>query len=285
MHRTKRRALSLAAVLGLIVIAMAGLAYMAVRRHQNTLRLADAVRKGDAAEVQSALADGADPNAPASPAALTLADTLQLMFHLRPPKEEADTIFLYAAEHDNERILRSLLDAGGDVRKHIGNGGTALTRAVASQSHGNVALLVKFGADLNCYGQSDPPLAAALDRRKPNTEDLQFLLAHGADPNGYDQYGITPLMWAAFDSSPENVPLLLKAGANLNARDSVGATALMHAAVSGNLKATEALLKVGADSTLRDNRGRPAEDIAVAMGKKPCAQLISHYRLRSASPR
>ena len=289
MTSKKRRAVRWAAGLSLMVIAMACFAFTALERHGKTLRLAEAVNRGERAderEVRALLASGADPNAPFGIQALTLTDALRVALRLKQPQESKQTIFLYAASHVNERVLRCLLEAGGDVRRHTPFGGTPLCLAVGSHLHRNVEMLVQHGADVNCYGQPHTPLSEVFSTfgfgKIPNSDDLAFLLAHGADPNGHDQYGITPLMWAGFRSSPETIGLLLQAHADLNARDTVGATPLIHAVISGNSTACAVFLKAGADPTLRDHQGRTAEEIAVAAGNKPLAALIQHYTLHRA---
>ena len=252
MKRSKR-----AAVAGGIAIALACLAiaaFTSVERHQNTVRLAGAVHRGAEAEVQALLARGADPNAPIQSPALTLVDVLRVMFRLKPPEATRETILVYAAAHSNERILRSLLEAGGDVHRQTDYEELALTKAVEVRAHRNVELLVQHGANLNCYGQLRTPLSAVFNRI-PDPEDLLFLLAHGADPNGHDSYGRTPLMCAAFEGTPESIDALIRVHAEIDRQDTVGATALMHAALVGNSKTIDALLKAGADPTLRDHKG------------------------------
>jgi ankyrin repeat protein len=278
MGKTKQRVVGSMTVLILVAIVVACFAFSAFQRQQNTLRLGDAVRRrrGSEAEVRSLLASGADPNAPASPPLLTLAEMLRSMFRRRQPQGQQETIFIYASGHQNERILRILLESGGDMRQQTYYGATALLMALGAQSHPNVELLVQHGADVNCYGARMIPLAAAL-HRTPGTEDLVFLLAHGADPNGYDQYGISPLMWAAFYGDPTCIRVLLQAGADINRRDTVGATALMHAVLNGKKQPIEVLLEAGADPTLRDQRGRTAEDLAIAMRNKPLEQFLHNY--------
>lgn len=282
MNRSKR-----AAVAGGIAIALACLAtatFTSVERQQASLRLADAVRKGAEADVQALLVRGADPNAPIQSPNVTLADVLRVMLRLKPPEATRETILVYAAAHSNERVLRSLLEAGGDVHRQTEYEELALTRAVEARAHRNVELLVQHGANLNCYGQLHTPLSAVFNR-VPDPEDLFFLLAHGADPNGHDAYGITPLMWAAFEGDPKSIKTLIHVHADIDRRDTVGATALIHAALVGNLQTIEALLKAGADPTLRDLKGRTAEDIAVITGNKPLAVLLHDCRRYGAHSR
>src|SRR5579885_1313166 len=73
---------------------------------------------------------------------------------------------------------------------------------------------------------------AAADGR---TEDLERLVAHGANVNARGLDGMTPLYWAMEHESKDGVSWLLNHGADPNAvfaRDGTSATSL--AAMSGN---------------------------------------------------
>jgi hypothetical protein len=118
-------------------------------------------------------------------------------------------------------------------------------------------------------GQTPIYLAA---RGRPKM--VEYLLAHGADPNATTRDGRTPLMhavktgWltvvkpALIDGYREVFEALLARGADVNRRDSSGTTALMEAAANGDAETVELLLSHGADPTLRDARGKSAFDIA-----------------------
>ena len=61
-----------------------------------------------------------------------------------------------------------------------------------------------------------------------NEEIAELLLENGADINirAKDQYGGTPLQWAAFVGSNQMVGMLVEAGADINAPDKDGLTPL-----------------------------------------------------------
>ncbi len=80
----------------------------------------------------------------------------------------------------------------------------------------------------------------------------------GADPNAQDQWGYTPLHYAAaFNSDPAIVKTLMKAGAKLQAKDHEwGATPLHWGAWSNkNPSVITALLSGGADPNAQDEGG------------------------------
>ena len=75
------------------------------------------------------------------------------------------------------------------------------------------------------------------------------LLEAGANPDGHDDYGTTPLMKA----TGKVAELLLDKGAKIDARDHEGMTPLMHRAIYNDFAAVQVLLKYRADVNARDN--------------------------------
>ena len=139
---------------------------------------------------------------------------------------------------------------------------------------------------------------------------VRNLLQAGGDPNGYDEHGYTPLLWAAFrgavgDQLPV-VQALLEAGADIEAVTRAGdstvsmlavqsgnealvralaergagidrpadeVTPLMVAARRGDLRMVQTLLGLGADPKLRAGSYRAA-DYARYGGHDPVAELL-----------
>jgi ankyrin repeat protein len=138
---------------------------------------------------------------------------------------------------------------------------------------------------------------------------IPVLVRNGADVNGYESRGFTPLILAAYNGQADAVEALIKAGANackpdltqgntaqmgvafkgddriaarllkekcdVNARNKAGQTALMMASLFGRTAQIDMLLKAGADKTLLDNSGRSAAGVAAAQGNAPVAQKLS----------
>jgi uncharacterized protein len=84
---------------------------------------------------------------------------------------------------------------------------------------------------------------------------------------GIDEYGRTPLHYAAAEGRVDNVIRLLGAGANPNLQDDNGWSPLHFAAQTVSPGATEALLAAGADTKLRDFFGNTALSTAVFASK------------------
>ena len=91
---------------------------------------------------------------------------------------------------------------------------------------------------------------------------VQTALEKGANPNTKDEYGWTPLHWAAFWGRVKIVKLLLECGADPKAKDNIGLTPLHIAAQEGRVKIVKLLLECGADPWIADNGGHIPLDYA-----------------------
>ncbi len=93
-------------------------------------------------------------------------------------------------------------------------------------------------------------------------ETVAALLDVGADANGRDSSGATPLHHAAACGHRSVAQLLLQSGADLRARNSLGATPLHAAAGAGQYAVANLLLQHGADPTARDAEDHCPLDVA-----------------------
>jgi len=93
---------------------------------------------------------------------------------------------------------------------------------------------------------------------------LKAGLANGADANGHDPMGITPLSWAAMTGQTEAVQLLIKQGADVNAPNRDGNVPLHGAAFFGQAEIVELLIRHKADVNLRSDKGETPLDTVAA---------------------
>jgi ankyrin repeat protein len=125
--------------------------------------------------------------------------------------------------------------------------------------------LIDNGLDINAvddYGQT--PLAYAAFYNKP--EIIKYLIDKGAKINKYNWYKVTPFMHAAMKSTPEIIELMIHNGADINAKDQFGRTAFIWAAMQSTPEIIESMIHNGADINAKDQFGRTALDWAI--GKK-----------------
>ena len=107
-----------------------------------------------------------------------------------------------------------------------------------------------------------------------------YLIVKDANPNIFDGYGITPLIYAAMeeDDNTDILELLLDNDAKINERDNseFGNTALMTAALY-NFNNSKSLLERGADPFLVNKKGNTAYDNAIQSDNMEIARLIKNH--------
>jgi ankyrin repeat protein len=184
-------------------------------------------RPGNALTVKLLLDRGAKPNP-----------------NYRPESESSPLI--EALTSGDPEIVAMLLDHGADAKMA---GETGLTMAIAAHCPSCVDRILQQITDKSV-------LTFALDDTVvfADTRDVRALLNSGADANGYDLLGRTPLMYAAISDnlSVENMQLLIDRGADVNAIDKhaktgdAGLTPLDIARHNGDTPIVKLLLKEGA---------------------------------------
>ncbi|CAL8295917.1 unnamed protein product [Merluccius merluccius] len=96
--------------------------------------------------------------------------------------------------------------------------------------------------------------------------------------NCLDEYGMTPLMHAAYKGKADMCQLLLQHGANVNCNQhEYGYTALMFAGLSGKTDITTMMLDAGAEIDLVNSVGRTAAQMAAFVGQHDCVTVINNF--------
>jgi ankyrin repeat protein len=97
-----------------------------------------------------------------------------------------------------------------------------------------------------------------------NAEVVRALIAAGAPADVTDRTGVTLLHWATITDRPAVIPLLAAAGLDIDAQDDYGYTPLMYAASIdfGDTVLLQALLDAGADRSVEDYDGKTARQHA-----------------------
>lgn len=107
-----------------------------------------------------------------------------------------------------------------------------------------------------------------------NLKLVKHFLEKGADVNGLDDNGFTPLMMAASEDQPEIAQLLIDKGAKVNFVNEQGWTALTEAADEGAYATAKVLLNAGADAHLKIKNGNSPIRMAASEGHAQILQLL-----------
>ena len=149
-------------------------------------------------------------------------------------------------------------------------------RLIASSKNGEYAQvkeLIKQGADVNGFDYKgfSPLIRAALNN---HYEIVKYLVNHGANVNFKNNAGYTALHKASYRGYPKIVEYLLKNGANVDSLNSHGSTPLLLSVdfyLAGKLNSIDTisiLLDHGANPNLKDSFGGSARSIIVSRDAK-----------------
>lgn len=183
---------------------------------------------------------------------------------------------LIAAATDEAKV-KLLLAAGADVKAQSKTGRHALIVAATSPaSTGSMRLLLEKGAPVNlASNQKTTPLLSALGANTCVPEQVDLLLAAGADPKLTDQAGLGAMHVGVLCPPRQFKQLIAKGGAihqgnsfggkvKFGNIELVGLTPLMQAVPFGEASSIKLLLDQGADPNGVDIRGMNALHFAVS---------------------
>ncbi|OMO77837.1 hypothetical protein CCACVL1_14798 [Corchorus capsularis] len=144
-----------------------------------------------------------------------------------------------AAQEGHLEAVECLLEASSYVKYALNKQGKTAFALAVENGHSNLYDVLHLGDSLN--------RAARID----NVNGIKSCLAEGANVNGKDQNGWTPLHRAAFKGRIESVKALLNHGAMVNLVDDNGYTPLHCAVEAGHAQVALLLIAHGAKANLK----------------------------------
>jgi len=255
-----------------------------VEQAKKNKSLFEAVTKGDIEQVKKLIAQGADVNVAEGENAWTPllaaakgahSEVVKVLLangaNVNLAETYGYTALYYAIWNDDEETVKSLISGGADVNKGPAeemDDDSPLCYAIWQRHAGIVKDVLDAGADINtkdekgytplywaAFSSSKDILDLILSRGKYNNtihldackgdmDRVTTLIDGGTDVNTKDEFGCTPLHWAALADSPEVAGFLIAKGADVNAKHGRGYTPLLSAHA---LPVVELLVSNGAD--------------------------------------
>ena len=264
-------------ILFVLLLAIAGDAYLLVRQHEKKPRPEAAQQllklRGYEFDVKSFHA--------AARAGDMMAITAFLDGGININAQEADegrTALISAAARGDLEVVNLLLQRGADPNVTDNIGDTALLHALeARYDQVEQVLLNHPKLDPHARGLNGVTTLSKYVWRE-RKDAVQKLLDRGADVNAQDNHGDGPLHGAAQTGNVEILDLLLAKGANPNLMNKEGGTPLMWAVVFDREDAARRLLERGADASLKDADGHTARYWAIKNKREKLVALLPRDR-------
>ncbi|KAJ4244400.1 hypothetical protein NW762_014528 [Fusarium torreyae] len=173
-------------------------------------------------------------------------------------------------------MCRALLENGADPNFAPDGAQPALHKAVNMQRIDIMDLLIEHKADIDKVetpgeGWARTPLNAALDWKY--SEQVLYLVEHGANPNVKDIENLWALFVAAQNGDNNVVRKLVEAGADLNPVSDTEKWTPVHAAFK-NPETVALLIELGADLTILTASDYTPLDIALSNGQRGTMETI-----------
>lgn len=128
-----------------------------------------------------------------------------------------ETPVLTAARFGRKDVFSFLLSSGAALDITDGNGNNMLFNCILDQDPKAVDMLLEAGMDPNCQDADNRAYALhaamVLAIHTGQTDSVECLLKHGADPNVRDQHGMKPMKMAKIANNDDLIKLLTEYGA------------------------------------------------------------------------
>ncbi|HEY3779870.1 MAG TPA: ankyrin repeat domain-containing protein [Fimbriimonadaceae bacterium] len=174
--------------------------------------------------------------------------------------------------------VRRLVSEGADVTQKTANGLQPVHFAALANAE-ILNYILSMGAN---------PNALTIDNRTPLMviaqsslegaqieETVKVLFAHRANPNLFDEWGSTALMFAGEAKKPAFVKILIEGGAKVNVADPASKITALHvAAAQGDIECVRILLNYGAKVDARSALNTTPWDLATKNGRTEVAAFL-----------
>ena len=183
---------------------------------------------------------------------------------------------------DNPDPDATLTSVSGANHRHpyAGINTSSLHDACAQGSVEDVQSLLALGADIKGR-DANHDTALIVASANGMLDVMKVLIKYGADVNCQGKTGWTPLILASRDGHRDIAELLLDHGADANAKEEDLWTPLHFASSNGHLEIVKDLLHRGADPHTRNIDGRTPSGLASRTGGRDIVRLLSGVNVKS----
>ena len=206
---------------------------------------------------------------------------LDLQVDLNTKDKDENTPLLLCVKRGDIASAKLLIENGGDVDAQDKDGLAALYYARKGKQRELEGVLVRAGAKEHpawIFVDGRTIFEAANDpKTTPNqfSRHIDAIRMAGADVNGKDDRGLTPLYRAVWrNENPEILTLLIEAGADVNQAKQYGATPLFIAAQEGHEAVVSRLLEAGADVNQPRQNGATPLMVAADLGHSAIERIL-----------
>jgi hypothetical protein len=198
-------------------------------------------------------------------------------------------LLMYSIEQRRPKATAALLDWGVDVNRSMPTSADGEAISISPLNYAIsiradvpvIELLVERGADVNQRSEIISPLNYSISMKEYRVAD--YLLEHGAKPEGYDGIFVTPLMELALSGGAGSREIdalsrkLISKGAKVNSKNSRGLSSLSIAIKAGNASLVQTLLELGADPNTINGEGESMQDLARKKQFPDISALLTKY--------
>ncbi|KAK6526024.1 Histone-lysine N-methyltransferase [Arthrobotrys megalospora] len=181
---------------------------------------------------------------------------------------EGRTPLFWAAQHGHIDIVQFMLEKGASSNLRGPDGLMPMWAAVYNKQEAIVRLLLKRTVDYRAHGPDRDRYQLNWATYHGDVETVEKMLEgdRNLDINFRDDWGATPLFWAAQNDHSKIVKLLLDKRAQVDPKNPDGRTPLHQATVRGSKEVAQVLLGRGADPQSQDRWGE--EPLSSARARK-----------------
>lgn len=190
-------------------------------------------------------------------------------------KERNNALLIACVGHNQQEIIRILLNAGADAAHRNKSGTTCLMRLAQYGDTTSANLLLNAGDNVNAKG-NDSTTALFVAVRSVNAPMVHWLIDHGIDVSITDRFNAPALFYAASSNNEAMVSLLLDKTTDVNIADIDGATALMWCVYSeyDNPRMVQLFINRKADVRFRNKSGETPLSWARKKGNTKTVALL-----------